>query len=215
MPSSCRLPGIIGGMLTLQRGAGGSSLPMLDRWQQEQWRRHAATGLAAVLPDMVFRAAPATPAPPCWCKLDVARHLVHPCGGPPPAGAVYSRGGIAEVGAPLQLPVGESLEGADGVVLRLRSDEHPYTCVLRAAGGAVYTNRFGTRNGYNTLRLPFNTFRPVNAEDPPLRPGEGPSCPFLVPQKRHMTVAWGRGRVPKSHVLLEQSQTKEAVLYAM
>lgn len=87
-------------------------------------------------------------------------------------GAVYSRGGLAEVGAPLRLPEGESLEGSDGLVLRLRSDEHPYTCVLRAAGGRLYTNRFGTREGYNTLRLPFNTFRPVNAEDPPLRPEE-------------------------------------------
>ncbi|KAL4450724.1 hypothetical protein ABPG77_001080 [Micractinium sp. CCAP 211/92] len=87
-------------------------------------------------------------------------------------GAVYSRGGIAEVGAPLQLPEGESLEGADGLVLRVRADEHAYTCVLRVAGGALYTNRFGTRVGYNTLRLPFNTFRPVNADDPPLRPEE-------------------------------------------
>ncbi len=99
---------------------------------------------------------------------------------------MYSRGGIAEVGAPLQLPEGESLEGADGLVLRLRADEHAYTCVLRVAGGALYTNRFGTRVGYNTLRLPFNTFRPVNADDPLLRPGEqpgtcaaapGPPCP--------------------------------------
>lgn len=95
----------------------------------------------------------------------------------PSAGAVYSRGGLAEVGAPLRLPEGESLEGSDGLVLRLRSDEHPYTCVLRAAGGRLYTNRFGTREGYNTLRLPFNTFRPVNAEDPPLRPGEQGSPP--------------------------------------
>ncbi|KAL4433778.1 hypothetical protein ABPG75_000219 [Micractinium tetrahymenae] len=87
-------------------------------------------------------------------------------------GAVYSRGGSAEVGAPLQLPAGESLQGAEGLVLRLRSDEHAYTCVLRAAGGMLYTNRFGTRTGYNTLRLPFNTFRPVNPEDPPLRPDE-------------------------------------------
>jgi len=75
------------------------------------------------------------------------------------------------VGAQLSLPPGESLAGAEGLVLRVKADEHPYTCVLRTAGGALYTNKFSTRHGYNTLRLPFNIFRPVNPDDPPLRPG--------------------------------------------
>lgn len=45
----------------------------------------------------------------------------------------------------------------------------PSLLLLRA--GATYTTKFNTRKGYNTLRLPFNSFRSVNPEDPPLRPG--------------------------------------------
>lgn len=93
---------------------------------------------------------------------------------PPLPGAVYSRGGLAEVGAPLQLPYSDqaALDGAEALVVRLLADEHPYTCVLRTRGGITYTARFSTRHGYNTVRLPFNTFRPVVMDDPPLQPGE-------------------------------------------
>lgn len=87
------------------------------------------------------------------------------------AGAVYSRGGVAEVGAPLAMPDAAGLVGCEGLLVRARADEQSYTCVLRTAGGAAYTARFTTRPGYNTLRLPFNTFRPANQEDPPLQPG--------------------------------------------
>ena len=88
-----------------------------------------------------------------------------------PAGAVYSRGGLAEVGAQLQLPSSESLHGSEGLVVRVRADEHPYTFVVRTSGGSLYSAKFTTRPGYSTVRLPFNTFRPAAQEDPPLQPG--------------------------------------------
>jgi hypothetical protein len=78
---------------------------------------------------------------------------------------------MAEVGAPLQLWPGESLGGCEGLVVRLRADEHAYTCVLRTQAGVVYSQRFTPRLGYNTLRLPFNAFRAAAPNAPPLQPG--------------------------------------------
>ncbi|EFN51818.1 hypothetical protein CHLNCDRAFT_59780 [Chlorella variabilis] len=86
-------------------------------------------------------------------------------------GAVYSRSGLAEVGAQLQLADADTLAGCEGLVLRVRADEHPYTCVVRTAS-TLYTCKFNTRPGYNTVRLPFNTFRPASQEDLPLQPGD-------------------------------------------
>ncbi|KAL4853981.1 Glutamate-1-semialdehyde 2 [Chlorella vulgaris] len=86
-------------------------------------------------------------------------------------GAVYSRGGMAEVGAQLQLPPSQTLHGCEGVVLRTRADEHAYTCVLRTSSGGQYGAKFNTRPGYNTIRLPFNAFRPASTDGVPLQPG--------------------------------------------
>ncbi|KAI7843407.1 hypothetical protein COHA_003004 [Chlorella ohadii] len=99
--------------------------------------------------------------------IDEDNHLVF-------EGAVYSRGGLAEVGAPVQLPYEDpaALNASEALVVRLLGDEHPYTCVLRTRAGITYTTRFATRHGYNTVRLPFNIFRPVVVDDPPLQPGE-------------------------------------------
>jgi hypothetical protein len=85
---------------------------------------------------------------------------------------VYTRGGLAEVGAPLEPPRAAELRGSEGLLLRVRADEHAYTCVVRTAAGATHTTKFSTRSGYSTVRLPFNTFRPVSQDDPPLVPGE-------------------------------------------
>lgn len=93
---------------------------------------------------------------------------------PPPThpGAVYSRGGLAEVGARLQPAHAEHVFGdSEGVVVRCRADDHVYSCVVRTTGGATYATKFSTRTGYNTQRLPWNTFRPLAQEEPPLVPG--------------------------------------------
>ena len=85
---------------------------------------------------------------------------------------MYSRNGLAEVGAKLALKEAAGLGGCEGLVLRALSlDEHAYTCVLRTAAGHSYSAKFNTRLGYNTLRLPFNQFRALGQEDPPLQPG--------------------------------------------
>ena len=85
---------------------------------------------------------------------------------------MYSRGGLAEAGAALDAALAARLAGGEGLVVRAKADEHAYSCVLRTAGGHTYTARFSTRHGYNTLRLPFNTFRPaLEADAPPLAPG--------------------------------------------
>ncbi len=78
----------------------------------------------------------------------------------------------------MQLPYEDpsALNASEALVVRLLGDEHPYTCVLRTRAGITYTTRFATRHGYNTVRLPFNIFRPVVVDDPPLQPGEGLLC---------------------------------------
>lgn len=74
-------------------------------------------------------------------------------------GAVYSRDGYAQVGAPLQeLPHGKSLSGTEGLVIRLLGDAHQYSAVVETADARTYTARFPTRTGYSTIRLPWNTF---------------------------------------------------------
>lgn len=75
-------------------------------------------------------------------------------------GAVYSRDGYAEVGAPLELPHGGSLEGAEGLLLRVMGDGQSYSAVIETVTGATYFAKFTTRLGYSTVRLPFNTFIP-------------------------------------------------------
>lgn len=57
-------------------------------------------------------------------------------------------------------------------MLRLRADEHAYTCVLRTSSGGQYGAKFNTRPGYNTIRLPFNAFRPASTDGVPLQPGK-------------------------------------------
>ena len=46
------------------------------------------------------------------------------------AGAIYSRGGRAEVGGPVELPEGKGLAGSEGLVLRLGADGNAYSLLL-------------------------------------------------------------------------------------
>ncbi len=43
---------------------------------------------------------------------------------------VRSRGGVAEMGAEVQLPKGGTLSGSEGLVLRVCSDGNPYIITL-------------------------------------------------------------------------------------
>mmetsp|Transcript_37095 Transcript_37095/g.82525 ORF Transcript_37095/g.82525 Transcript_37095/m.82525 type:complete len:614 (+) Transcript_37095:97-1938(+) len=88
-------------------------------------------------------------------------------------GKLMQRGAIAEVGAKLssKLPDGEHrTKDTEGLTLRVRGDAHQYACVLETADGHKYTSRFPTRVGYLHVRLPYNTFRPEQAGQPPLDP---------------------------------------------
>lgn len=46
------------------------------------------------------------------------------------AGSIYSRGGRAEIGGPIAIPENLTLEGAEGVVLRMGADGNAYTLLL-------------------------------------------------------------------------------------
>jgi len=83
-------------------------------------------------------------------------------------GAVYSRTGYAEVGAHLQEGL---LDRTDGLLMRILGDGQPYTCMLETSNGEKYSSRFNTKQGFSTVRLPFNTFRPLSAgNDAPVNP---------------------------------------------
>ena len=43
-------------------------------------------------------------------------------------------------------------------------------CCYICRSGAKYSSRFNTTVGYNTVRLPYNTFRPLDFNDPPVDP---------------------------------------------
>ena len=46
-------------------------------------------------------------------------------------GTVYSRGGVADAGGDIAMPHGDSLEGSEGLLLRLMGDSQSYTLLLR------------------------------------------------------------------------------------
>ena len=76
-------------------------------------------------------------------------------------GAVYSRDGYAQVGAPLhELPHGATLGGTEGLLIRLKGDAHQYTAVVETTDGKAYGTTFLTRTGYSTVRLPWSMFAP-------------------------------------------------------
>ena len=83
------------------------------------------------------------------------------------AGSVYSRGGIAEWGGPVEEG---SLGDCEGLITQLLGDGKPYAMILCDKDGHQYSARFNTRQGFNNIRLPFNKFRAINAPCPPLDP---------------------------------------------
>jgi len=85
-------------------------------------------------------------------------------------GAVYSRGGRAEVGGPIYLPEGAKLEGSEGLVLRLGADGNPYMITLTTRSGHNYSTQLRTRKGFQTARMPFSFFRKEQPDAPELKP---------------------------------------------
>lgn len=88
-------------------------------------------------------------------------------------GAVYSREGYADVGAPLNLPHGVSLHNTEGLVFRVLGDGQAYSVMLETDDGSLFASKVTTRQGYSTIRLPFNGFLPAKGvnDDAVLDPG--------------------------------------------
>lgn len=94
------------------------------------------------------------------------------------AGAVYSRGGVAQVGSDMVCPFQDKLSGpllrnTEGLLVAYKGDGNSYTLQLTTEGGHTYTNKFTAALGYSSARLPFNTFIP-EGDAPPLNPGLEP-----------------------------------------
>lgn len=90
------------------------------------------------------------------------------------AGAVYSRGGVAQVGSDMVCPFQDKLSGpllrnTEGLLVAYKGDGNSYTLQLTTEGGHTYTNKFTAALGYSSARLPFNTFIP-EGDAPPLNP---------------------------------------------
>lgn len=65
------------------------------------------------------------------------------------AGSIYSRSGRAEATGPIAIPPTLTLEGSEGIVLRLGADGKTYTLLLFTgawAGPVVADDRFARRN---------------------------------------------------------------------
>ncbi|GAB4821141.1 hypothetical protein N2152v2_008187 [Parachlorella kessleri] len=94
-------------------------------------------------------------------------------------GAVYSRGGLAQVGAPLVSPFADRLqrlqrtllEGTQGLLLNVKGDDHSYIVELTTDTGHAYNAKFQAPSKYAHARLPYDSFIPADSGAPPLNPG--------------------------------------------
>lgn len=82
------------------------------------------------------------------------------------SGTVRSRGGIAEVGSQVELPFEDTMANTEGLVLRVAGDGNQYSVTITTGSGGQFSAKLATRQGYLTARLPYNTFRSVNTDDP-------------------------------------------------
>jgi len=81
------------------------------------------------------------------------------------AGVLYAGSSYAEVTGSVD---GSALANTEGLLMRALGDSNTYTCILTTQSGSQYSARFNTKRGYSTIRLPFNTFRPLDINDPPV-----------------------------------------------
>lgn len=92
------------------------------------------------------------------------------------SGYVFTRGGYVELAKRISLPPGLTLDRYEGLVLSVCGDGKAYTLLLETDPSEddpkprQYFVRFPTRLGYSRVRIPFNSFRPMDPESPPLDP---------------------------------------------
>ncbi|KAG5538169.1 hypothetical protein RHGRI_025292 [Rhododendron griersonianum] len=114
------------------------------------------------------------------------------------SGYVFTRGGYVELSKKLSLPLGRSLDRHlillselkriiidflivfmlryEGLLLSVGGNGRSYVLILEAGPPAdtsqsrMYFSRFSTKVGFCRVRIPFSSFRPVKADDPPLDP---------------------------------------------
>ncbi|XP_058228202.1 protein HIGH CHLOROPHYLL FLUORESCENCE PHENOTYPE 173, chloroplastic isoform X2 [Rhododendron vialii] len=92
------------------------------------------------------------------------------------SGYVFTRGGYVELSKKLSLPLGRSLDRYEGLLLSVGGNGRSYVLILEAGPPAdtsqsrMYFSRFSTKVGFCRVRIPFSSFRPVKADDPPLDP---------------------------------------------
>ena len=80
-------------------------------------------------------------------------------------GAVYSRDGYADLGAVIQPKHDRGLVGSEGIVLRVLGDGQQYSLQVDTTSGATYTAKITTKQGYSTIRIPFNAFSALTDPD--------------------------------------------------
>ncbi|KAH9603823.1 hypothetical protein KSS87_013342 [Heliosperma pusillum] len=92
------------------------------------------------------------------------------------SGYVFTRGGYVELSRKLSLPLGFTLDRYEGLVLSVGGNGRAYVVILEAGPLAdpsqskMYFSRINTKAGFCRVRVPFSSFRPVSATDPPLDP---------------------------------------------
>ncbi|GAB2295100.1 hypothetical protein Dimus_029278 [Dionaea muscipula] len=117
------------------------------------------------------------------------------------SGYVFIRGGYVELSRTLSLPLGSTLDRYEGLVLSVGGNGRSYVLILESGPAAdpsqskLYFTRLNTKVGYCRIRVPFSSFRPVNASDPPLDP-------FLV---NRLTIRFE----PKKQRVVDGSAAKE------
>jgi hypothetical protein len=70
------------------------------------------------------------------------------------AGSIYSQSGTVEWGGEI-----EPLINREGFIVCALADGNPYSCILVDDEDNTFIASFGTRPGYNTIRLTWNMFQ--------------------------------------------------------
>lgn len=90
------------------------------------------------------------------------------------SGYVLTRGGEALITTPMHVPI--FMRGSEGIMMKVCGDGKRYTALLWTQSDdskreLCYQATFGTRRGFRVVRLPFNSFQPVEPGQPPLDVG--------------------------------------------
>ncbi|XP_071708898.1 protein HIGH CHLOROPHYLL FLUORESCENCE PHENOTYPE 173, chloroplastic [Rutidosis leptorrhynchoides] len=92
------------------------------------------------------------------------------------SGYVFTRGGYVDLSTKLSLPLGNTLDRYEGLILSIGGNGRSYVLILESgpsgdtSQSTQYFSRISTKVGFCRVRVPFSSFRPVNPADPPLDP---------------------------------------------